>query len=99
MSAFRDEAGVWVFSPTRFGTWGFPPPDVTWGLSFPLVKYFIGYVPPVSEPGKCHELRIVVDGRNVVLDRTRYCTTTAGDLDEGTREGSEVGEKMRTFAD
>lgn len=99
MASFKDESGVWVFSPTRFGTWGFPPPDVTYGISCPLVKYLIGYVPPAPEPGKCHDVRIVVDGRNVVLDRNRYCEASSDDLDEATRDGTDVGEKMRTFAD
>ncbi len=91
--------GVWFFSHTSLGTWGFPPPDTTYAVELPTVKYVIGYVPPKLEPGQCHEVRVVVEGREVVQDRSTYCTAGSDDLDEATREETKVGKKMRSFAD
>lgn len=94
-----DWSGIWFFLPTSLGTWGFPPPDVARVYDPPIVKYLLGYVPPALEPGKCHEVRIVVEGRDVVLDRDSYCAAGSDTLDEATREDAEVGKRMRSFAD
>jgi hypothetical protein len=94
-----DWSGIWFSLPTPLGTWGFPPPDVAMVFNYPILKYLIGYAPPASEPGKCHEVRVVVEGREVVLDRSSYCAADSDDLDEATREDAEVGKRMRTFAD
>jgi len=92
-----DFSGIWYFLPTRLGAWGFPPPDVTHVYGPPIIKYLIGYIPPALEPGKCHETRVVVEDRDIVLDRSRYCVSD--DLDEASREDAEVGKKMRGFAE
>ena len=98
-SPLKDVSGVWLFSPTSRGTWGIPPPDTTYAFNGLTVKYVIGYVPPEVEAGKCHEVRVVVEGRRVELDRNSYCAAASDDLDEATREETEVGKKMRSFAD
>src|SRR5208282_2646472 len=95
----EDWNGLWSFEPTSRGTWGFPPVDATHWVRPPLVKYVVGYVPPALEPGKCHEVRVAVEGRDVHLDRNRYCAADRSeDLEEATREGTDVGTKMRVFA-
>jgi hypothetical protein len=94
-----DWSGIWFSLPTPLGTWGFPPPDVARVFNPPILKYLIGYVPPTLEPGKCHEVRVAVEGREIVLDRSSYCTAGSDDLDEATREETAVGRRMRSFAE
>jgi len=84
---------------TRRGTWEYPPEHALYAFRMPNVRYLIGYVPPILDPGKCHEVRLVVDSHDVSLDRNQYCAANSSDdLDAATREGTAVGTRMRTFA-
>jgi hypothetical protein len=99
-SPLEDIKGLWVFAPGNSGTWGFPPTDARYSFQEPEVKYVIGYVPPPLEAGKCHDVRVTVDKRDVRLDRNQYCIEERSDnLADAIRERTEVGEKMRIFAD
>ncbi len=90
---------LWWFTPTSHGTWGFPPLDGQHAIQPPLVRYVIGYVPPALEPGKCREVRVAVEGREVHLDRNAYCAADRSDnVEEATREGADIATKMRVFA-
>ena len=100
--------GTWGYPPGYFfpvHTKALRPPP---GSGLPYIPefqsaditYVVGYVPPALKPGKCHEVRVVVENHDVGLDRNQYCAVpSANDVDEATQEGTDVGTKMRTFAD
>lgn len=98
--------GTWGYPPGYFfpshesapAPPGFPPPG-RYAFAGPDITYVIGYVPPALEPGKCHDVRVVVENHDVGLDRNQYCATASPrSVDEATREGTDIGTKMRTFA-
>ena len=78
---------------------GYPPPG-RYAFAGGDITYVIGYVPPALEPGKCRDVRLEVENHDVGLDRNQYCAVASShDIDEATKEGTDVGTKMRTFAD
>lgn len=92
-----DTTNQWYFFPTAGGTWGgFQPLK---SFEFPLASYLIGYVPPTTTPGICHAIRVFVTGREVHLNRDRYCALTpSGSDDIDAIAGKKLGQKMRAFA-
>ena len=101
----KEERILWRFDPTIYGTWGYPPGYFfpsrrRYAFAGPEITYVIGYVPPALEPGKCREVRVVVESHDVGLGRNQYCTAASSHgVDDATQEGTDVGTKMRTFAD
>jgi hypothetical protein len=94
-SSWRDVNEQWFFYPHVRGTWGaFLSADL-W-LVAPTATYIIGYVPPLSQSGDCHTIRVVAGDNDVVMNRTRYCNTDEGDT--ATVEGSKLAAQMETFA-
>jgi hypothetical protein len=106
--------GTWGYTPGYFHpftvTMVGAPPGVTpeeVGLptkrsvfSMPNITYVIGYVPPAVDPGKCHDVRVEVENHDVGLDRNQYCdAASSSNIDDATVEGTEIGAKMREFAD
>jgi len=107
--------GTWGYLPGYFHPYtvtmtGTPPPGITLEqlgiptkrsvFSGPRIIYVIGYVPPALEAGKCHDVRVEVENHDVGLDRNQYCAAASSrDIDEATQEGTEVGTRMRAFAD
>jgi hypothetical protein len=78
---------------------GYPPPG-RYAFAGGDITYVIGYVPPALEPGKCRDVRMEVENHDVGLDRNQYCAVASShDIDEATKEGTDVGTKIRTFAD
>ena len=105
--------GTWGYIPGYFHPFtvtmiGAPPGVTPEQIGFPTkrsvfsgprITYVVGYVPPALEAGKCHDVRVEVENHDVALDRNQYCAAASShDIDEVTREGTDVGEKMRTFA-
>jgi hypothetical protein len=94
-SSVRDVNEQWFFYPQFWGTWGaFLSSDLF--LVAPTATYIIGYIPPVSQSGDCHTIRVVAGNNDVVLNRTRYCNTDESET--ATVEGRKLAEKMESFA-
>jgi hypothetical protein len=85
----------WFFYPHLRGTWGAFLSDDVW-LSAPTATYVIGYIPPLSQSGDCHAIRLVAGDNEVVLNRSRYCDTDEGET--ATVEGSKLAMQMENFA-
>jgi hypothetical protein len=67
--------------------WTGPPPDL----------YLIAYVPPDSVEGSCHEIRVKVKQKDVlVYTRSKYCNTTHPAFDP--LAGTSLGKQMEDFA-
>ena len=67
--------------------WNTPPPDV----------YLIAYVPPDSTEGSCHEIRVKVKQKGVlVYTRSQYCNTTHSASDP--LSGTSLSKQMEDFA-
>ena len=85
------------YSDTPQGKWICPDLGAGWSLPPEVHFYVLGYVPPKSDEGSCHEIRVKVDRPNsVVYARDQYCNTkhTASDPLNGTR----FGHQMQEFA-
>jgi len=93
--SWRDVNKQWVFYPHIRGTWG-DYISVDLGLAAPTATYTIGYIPPPSQSGDCHTIRVVAGDNEVVLNRTRYCNSDEGDT--ATVEGGKLAAQMETFA-
>jgi hypothetical protein len=94
-SSWRDINEQWFFSPDVRGTWGeFISSDL--GLEPPAANYIIGYIPPSSQSGDCHTIRVVAGDNDVVLNRARYCNTDDGDT--ATAEGRKLAAQMENFS-
>jgi len=106
--------GTWGYPPGYFHSYtitmiGAPPGATPELLGFsskrsdfsvPNITYVIGYVPPTLEPGECHDVRVEVADHDVGLNRNQYCAgASSHDVDDATQEGTEVGARMRSFAD
>ena len=77
-----------------------PEMKKTYEFNVPDITYVVGYVPPALEPGRCRDVRVEVENHDVGLDRNQYCPEVSSPhVDEATREGTDVGTKMRLFAD
>jgi hypothetical protein len=91
------KAGQWSFVSSTRGTWGFFFQGVA--LEIASATYLLGYVPPVLKAGECHRIKASVEGRDVLLNRDRYCSLERSNaLDEATLEGTALGTRMRSFA-
>jgi hypothetical protein len=79
------------------GRWVYP--DIFWGLSIGFPHYVIGYLPPHSPPGSCHQVRVSVGRPNLVVwARSEYCNTEHPPSDP--LNGTEFGLRMeREFAE
>lgn len=87
----------WFFYPHIRGTWGggeFPSSDLAFAA--PTATYVIGYIPPPSQSGDCHTIRVVAGDNDVVLNRSRYCDSDKGDT--AAVEGSKLAAQMENFA-
>jgi hypothetical protein len=94
-STWRDTNKQWFFYPQIRGTWGaFLSFDLA--LDPPAAIYIIGYIPPPSQSGECHTIRVVAGDNDVLLHRTRYCNGDKGET--ATGEGRTLAEKMEDFA-
>jgi hypothetical protein len=73
-------------------------PDILWGMSIGFPHYVIGYLPPDSPPGSCHQVRVSVGRPNLVVwSRSEYCNTKHPPSDP--LNGTEFGLRMeREFA-
>ncbi len=94
-SSLRDVNEQWFFYPHVRGTWGAFLSDDLWPVA-PTATYIVGYIPPPSQSGDCHTIRVVAGDNEVVLNRTRYCNTNEGDT--ATVEGRKLAAKMENFA-
>jgi hypothetical protein len=79
------------------GRWVYP--DIFWGFSIGFPHYVIGYLPPHSPPGSCHQVRVSVGRPNLVVwARSEYCNTEHPPSDP--LNGTEFGLRMeREFAE
>jgi hypothetical protein len=76
--------GKWSTSDLGSSDWA-PPTDVE--------PYVIAYTPPQSTKGSCHQIKVSVDHRNVVVfNRSEYCNVQYAPSDplEGTKSGLQV---------
>jgi hypothetical protein len=93
--SWRDFNEQWSFAPRIRGSWGeFVSGDIA--LAGPTATYIIGYVPPPSQSGDCHTIRVAAGDNDIVLNRTRYCNTDEGDT--ATPEGERLAAQMENFA-
>ena len=93
--SWRDVNKQWIFYPHTRGTWGrFLSGDLA--LAAPTATYIIGYVPPQLQSGDCHSIRVVAGDNDVVLNRSSYCNTDAGDM--ATLEGTKLATQMEHFS-
>jgi hypothetical protein len=83
---------------TGGGRWTYPDlADAEASLWFPWPQYVIAYVPPPSPPGGCHQIRVDVSRRNLVVwSRSEYCSTQkpAADPLNGTGFGTQMEEDL-----
>ena len=93
--SWRDVNEQWFFYPHIRGTWG-RFLSGRWWLAAPTATYIIGYIPPLSQSGDCHTIRVVAGDNDVVLNRDRYCNTDEGDT--ATMEGGKLAAQMENFA-
>jgi hypothetical protein len=93
--SWRDVDDQRFFYPQIRGTWGGFLSEGVW-LAAPTATYTIGYIPPLSQSGDCHTIRVVAGDNDVVLNRSRYCDNDEGDT--ATVEGSKLAAQMETFA-
>ena len=103
--ADEDVTRQWTFHPTQRGTWGTPPwvtpSDSQPKAAFRMAKafYLIGYAAPRLRPGECHQLKALVAGKTVDLNRKQYCyLKDTGILDEAVQPATNLGAEMRRFA-
>jgi hypothetical protein len=62
------------YSRTARGIWSLPDMVRQRGLPFKFSFYRLAYVPPKSEEGKCHQIKVTVNRHNtVVWYRNQYC--------------------------
>lgn len=94
--SWRDVDNERFFHPQTRGTWGGFLSEGVW-LAAPTATYTIGYIPPLSQSGDCHTIRVVAGDNKVVLNRTRYCNTDEGEI--STAENRKLAAKMETFAE
>jgi hypothetical protein len=92
--SWRDVDWQWIFYPHIRGTWG---NFLVSAIGRPAAMYTIGYIPPPSQSGECHTIRVVAGDNDVVLNRTRYCNTDEGDT--ATGEGRKLTAQMENFAE
>jgi len=93
--SLRDINEQWSFYQQIRGTWGnFISVDL--GLAAPTAAYILGYIPPPSQSGDCHTIRVVVGDNDVVLNRDHYCSTDEADV--GTVQGGKLVAQMENFA-
>ena len=76
------------------GVWGYPDQPVSeahqW-LAWP--QYVIGYVPPASAPGSCHQIQVKVSRADLVVwARSQYCNTPHSGSDP--LNGTSFGNKL-----
>jgi hypothetical protein len=66
-------ADPWSIEPDISGEWGVydPSPNLWEDAS---ATYLIGYVPPTLQAGECRTVSVVVEGYDVDLNRTQYCS-------------------------
>ena len=93
--SWRDVDDQRFFYPQIRGTWGGFLSEGVW-LAAPTATYTIGYIPPLSQSGDCHTIRVVAGDNAVVLNRSRYCNTDEGDT--ATVEGKQLAAQMENFA-
>ena len=93
-SSLRDVNEQWFFYPHVRGTWGAFLSDDLW-LIAPTATYIIGYIPPSSQSGDCHTIRVAAGDTDVVLNRSRYCSSDESDT--ATVEGRKLAAKMETY--
>ena len=93
-----DVTGQWSFYPGISGIWG----ALRFGdlsLDPPTASYILGYVPPPLRQGDCRTIRVVAEGYDVLLNRSRYCTSTDSDAaDAATPLGTALAERMEKYA-
>jgi len=67
-----------------------------WSWSPPADEsYVLGYPPPPSAKGSCHQIKVTVDRRNVtVYSRTEYCNVEHSPSDP--LEGTQFGQQMES---
>ena len=81
----------WWMEPDSLGTWGTYDSWPYWGEDA-TATYLVGYAPPSVQPGACRTVSVVVEGHEVDLNRTEYCSSKpTGDLqDEATAAESRM---------
>ncbi|MFZ0584156.1 MAG: hypothetical protein WAN72_00395 [Candidatus Acidiferrales bacterium] len=83
---------------TGGGRWTYPDlANAETSLWFPWPQYVIAYVPPPSPPDGCHQIRVDVGRRNLVVwSRSEYCNTPkpAADPLNGTEFGKQMEEDL-----
>ena len=93
-SSGRDTNEQWFFSPHVRGTWG-ESSQSSLALVLPAAIYIIGYTPPASQSGDCHTIRVEAGDNDVVVNRTRYCNSDAGDT--ATAEERKLAAQAESF--
>jgi hypothetical protein len=92
-----DMTSQWYFVPTAEGTWRDLP--LNENVEFPSATYLIGYVPLAIRPGECRPIKIVVEGRQVQVNRDHYCAINSSKVhDDDALNGTKLGTRMRQFA-
>ncbi len=91
-----DVTRTWSYHPDIRGTWGYSFFQADVGLRPPVATYIIGYIPPPSQGGDCHTIRVVAGDNDVLLNRTGYCNTDGGNA--ATDEGSKLAAQMEKLA-
>ncbi len=85
---------------TGGGRWTYPDltnPEQNLWLAWP--QYVISYVPPPSPAGSCHQIRVDVGHRNLVVwTRSEYCNTPqpVGDPLSGSEFGKRMEENLKS---
>jgi hypothetical protein len=90
----RDNATSWHLedSDTPASRWS--TPDLGGRFNTDLHEYFynLEYIPPKSQPGRCHRIEVKVDRRgSVVFARNEYCT---GQSPSDPLNGTQVSKQM-----
>jgi hypothetical protein len=85
---------------TGGGRWTYPDlMNAEKGLWLPWPQYVISYIPPPSPTGSCHQIRVDVGRRNLVVwTRSEYCNTPepAADPLSGTEFGKRMEENLKS---
>ena len=94
-----DDTDHWTFTPRADGRWGTIDRGPHFGPS--SATYVIGYVPSAIRSGECHDLRVIVGGRHVEVNRNQYCGTTgsSNSYRADAARAATLDAKMRAFAD
>jgi len=93
--SWRDVDDRRSFQPQPHGTWGGFLSEGVW-IAAPTATYTIGYIPPLSQTGDCHTIRVEAGNNEVLLNRTRYCNTD--ETNTATVDGRNLAAQMENFA-